>query len=90
MTAQTGSCPHAERSFELAPFGSEHILEAAQLADGAFEQGAFPGWADIQIAATAVLTGSEIVRADPDGFEAVSCEVWDYRGEVRSPAERQA
>lgn len=74
-----------QRSFELAPFVSEHVLEAARIAEDTLNEGDFPGWADLQVGATAVLTGSELVTADPEAFVPFGCEVWDYRNEVRAP-----
>lgn len=74
-----------QTSFEIVPFGRDHVLEAARVGRAALTKGEFPGWADTQIGATAVLTGSELVTADPENFRSLDCEVWDYRNEVREP-----
>lgn len=76
-----------ERSFHLVEADRQHVLEAAGIAREAIDGGDFPGWPDARIAATAILEGEEILTADPDDFRVFGCEVWDYRNEVREPAD---
>jgi len=76
-----------EQSYELVTPSREHVLETARVAREGFRAGAFPGWADTQIAATAILYDEEIATANPGHFDGLGCEVWPYRDEVRSPNE---
>lgn len=56
-------------AFTLVPCGPEIGLEAARLAREGAARGDFPGWADIQIAATASHEGMAIVTNNPKHFE---------------------
>lgn len=75
-----------ERSYHVVDYGREQILETARLAEEAFSEGVFPGWADIQVAAQAVLSGEPVVTADPGHFEGLDCRVWAYRDDASPPA----
>lgn len=74
-----------EQSYTILDHGRAHILETAQVAARGISEGTFPGWADAQIAAAAVLFGEEILTSDPRHFEELGCRVWDYRNEARHP-----
>jgi predicted nucleic acid-binding protein len=65
-------------SFAIVPCDEEIGLEAARLARAALEAGRFPGWADVQIAATAKRLGMAVVTRDARHFEALGIEVLTY------------
>lgn len=75
-----------ERSFRVVPYGRDHIVETARLVRLAYEKGAFPGWADAQIASVAWLEGEPVLTANQDHFRALGCRVWDYRNDPEGPA----
>ena len=75
-----------EESFVMVALERDHVLEAARLARDAFGAGSFPGWADAQIVAAAVLEATFVVTADPKRFRALGVPVWDYRREAKPPA----
>lgn len=74
-----------DRSYGISPYGREQILETARLAREAFSAGSFPGWADLHVAAAAVLDDEVVVTADPGHFEGLPCRVWDYRSDPSPP-----
>lgn len=70
------------QSFTIVPCGETIGIEAARLARAARLKGAFPGWADVQIAATAVREGMVVVTRNARHFrEALGVRVWDYETE---------
>lgn len=66
------------RSFRVVPVDDDLQLEAARLARQAFAGGVFPGWADLQIAATARQLGMAVVTANRKHFEPLGIEVVAY------------
>lgn len=74
-----------ETSFSLLDLDRDHVLETALVAARSIAEGRFPGWTDAQIGAAARLFGEEILTGNPAHFEALGCEVWDYRNEARHP-----
>lgn len=75
-----------EAAFAVVPFGRIQLLEAARLARLAHRRGGFPGWADAQVAALAVLENTFVVSADRAHFEALGVPCWDPRREDDPPA----
>lgn len=65
-------------SFEFIVFDETIALEAARLAHHAFTKGLIPGWADIQVAATAKHLGMAIVTRNPRQFEPLGVRVEPY------------
>ncbi len=55
-------------AFVLVPCGAEIALEAARLAREGLAAGAFPGWADVQVAATARHEGMAVVTNNARHF----------------------
>lgn len=74
-----------EAAFAVVPFGRIQLLEAARLARAAQRRGAFPGWADAQVAALAVLEHTFVVSADRAHFEALGVPCWDHRTQPEPP-----
>lgn len=74
-----------ESAFAIVPFGRVQVLEAARLAREAQRRGAFPGWADAQVAALAVLEHTYVVSADREHFEALGVPCWDHRRDPDPP-----
>lgn len=74
-----------ESSFAVVPFGRTQLLEAARLARAAIRRGAFPGWADAQVAALAVLEQTFVVSADRAHFEVFGVPCWDPRSGGEPP-----
>lgn len=62
-------------AFALVPCGPEIGLEAARMARQARLDGIFPGWGDIQIAATAHHEGMAVVTKNGRHFEALGVRV---------------
>lgn len=62
-------------AFALVPCGPEIGLEAARMAREARLRGVFPGWGDIQIAATAHHEGMAVVTKNGRHFEALGVRV---------------
>jgi predicted nucleic acid-binding protein len=76
------------RDFKIHPCDDAIIPVAARLAREARTRGAFPGWADSQIAATAVLEDMVIITRNPRHFEtAFGLAVWDY-SRAKEPPKR--
>jgi predicted nucleic acid-binding protein len=75
-----------EAAFAIVPFGRMQVLEAARLARAASKAGAFPGWADAQVAALAVLEDTFVVSADRAHFAALGVPCWDHRRDTQPPA----
>lgn len=65
-------------SFWIVPCDEEIGLEAARLAREAFSGGRFPGWADVQIAATARYLGMPILTRNRLHFDGLGVEVLEY------------
>ncbi|MGQ0535361.1 MAG: type II toxin-antitoxin system VapC family toxin [Methanobacteriota archaeon] len=74
-----------ESMFEIVPFGRPELCECARLAREALGRGSSPGWADLQVAATAVLESMPVLTADAPAFRALGCAVWDYRNDAEPP-----
>ncbi len=68
-----------QASFWIVPVDERIQLEAARLARKAFEDGIFPGWADLQIAATASYLGMSIATRNRKHFEPLGLTVNLYR-----------
>jgi predicted nucleic acid-binding protein len=64
--------------FSFLPLDGEIALEAARLAKEASRDGVFPGWPDIQIAATARHLGMAILSRNARHFHALGIEVVGY------------
>lgn len=64
-----------QEAFRLVPCGPGIALETARLARAAFEKGAFPGWSDIQVAATARHEGMAVVTRNSKHFLGLGLEV---------------
>lgn len=64
--------------FTLAPADEAVALEAARLAKASFMEGSFPGWPDIQVAATARRLGMSVVTSNRAHFEPLGIEVVPY------------
>lgn len=62
-------------AFVLVPCGPDIALEAARLARASFREGSFPGWPDIQIAATALREGMALVTKNGRHFEPLGVRV---------------
>lgn len=75
-----------EAAFAVVPFGRIQLIEAARLARAAHRRGAFPGWADAQLAALAVLEQTYVVSADRAHFEAFGVPCWDHRTQTAPPS----
>ncbi len=73
-------------SFVLVGVDQEQVLVAGRAARRALQAGLRPGWADLQVAALALLEAAVIVTADPGGFERLGCNVWEYRSR-RAPTD---
>ena len=67
------------RAFTLLDLDHDTAIAAAEIARSAFEAGAFPGWADVQIAAAARLQSTWILTADGKDFARMRVDHWDYR-----------
>ncbi len=76
-----------EQTYEVVAQDRARILETARLARASISTGDFPGWTDVQIAASAVLGNEPIATADSGDFTPFGCDVWDYRNEVRHPGD---
>lgn len=63
------------QGFWIVPCDEEIALEAARLARTAHQEGRFPGWADVQIAATARHLGMPVVTRNPKHFEPLGVRV---------------
>lgn len=74
-----------DSSFLLSEVTREQVLEAARIAREAIGRGEFPGWADVQVAAVAILEATPVVTANPRHFRALGCEATEYR---RAPRRR--
>lgn len=73
-------------SFVLRPFDADVALEAARLARAAFRRGVFPGWGDVQVAATASHEGMYVVTGNVRHFrDALGVRAWDYVNEPEPP-----
>lgn len=64
--------------FSFLPLDEEVSLEAARLAKRAWQAGIFPGWPDVQIAATASHLGMAVVTRNERHFKAMGVEVMAY------------
>lgn len=65
-------------AFTFVPADEAVALQAALLAQEAFARGAFPGWPDIQIAATARWLGMAVVTGDRKHFEPLGIMIIPY------------
>lgn len=65
-------------SFWIVPCDEPIALEAARLARAAWDAGRFPGWADVQVAATAKHLGMAVLTRNPKHFEALGLAVLTY------------
>lgn len=74
-----------EAAFAVVPFGRTQLLEAARLARFARQRGEFPGWADAQVAALAVLEQTFVVSTNALHFAALGVPCWDYRQRKEPP-----
>jgi predicted nucleic acid-binding protein len=75
-----------EESFTLRPFDEDIAREAARLAREAYGAGVFPGWADVQIAATATYEGMYVVTRNVKHVrDALGVRAWDYVNEDAPP-----
>lgn len=61
-----------ESSFLIQPFTPDLAVVGATVARNLFEQGVFPGWTDVMIAATALHFGEELVSRNERHFRRVS------------------
>lgn len=66
-----------ESSLRIVPCDEGLAREAAQLAKEAHEDGVFPGWADVQVAATANHHGLSVVTTNPGDFEDLHVGLWN-------------
>lgn len=64
-----------QEAFTVVPFGPVLAIEAARLARASFASGKFPGWPDIQIAATARHEGMVVVTRNGRHFETLGIRV---------------
>jgi predicted nucleic acid-binding protein len=65
-------------AFLVAPCGPAIALEAARLARSARALGRFPGWADLQIAATARHEGMDVVTRNAPNFEGLGVRTREH------------
>lgn len=73
-------------AFTLVPFDDEVAREAMDLAQRALLARRLPGWADIQIAATALVHGTYVVTRNARDFrDALGVGVWSYREAADPP-----
>lgn len=70
-----------EETYDLVPFGDRELMRAAELPRHWLAEGSLPGWADIQVAAVAMLESTVVVTANADHFRALGCPAWNYRKE---------
>ena len=68
-----------EAAFTLAPADRDHALVAAGLAREARARGAFPGWADVNVAAHARLEATFVLTANAKHYAELGVDHWDYR-----------
>lgn len=73
-------------AYTLVAFDEEHARRAAELAQRALLAGTLPGWADVQVAAVALLHGTYVVTRNARHFrDGLGVRVWDYRAEGEPP-----
>jgi predicted nucleic acid-binding protein len=73
-------------SFEVVEVDEPIAREAARIAQDAIRAGKFPGWGDIQVAATARHRGMWIASTNVRHLrDALGARVWDYRKESDPP-----
>lgn len=65
-------------AFAFAPMGPDIAVEVGRLAQQALRAGRFPGWSDIQVAATARHEGMAVVTANGKHFEALGVRVIEH------------
>lgn len=66
------------QSFWVVECDPEIALEAARLAKHAIQNGRFPGWADVQIAATARILGVGVLTRNIRHFEDLDVHTETY------------
>lgn len=75
-----------ESAFVLRPLDGDIAREAARMASDALMRGRFPGWADVQIAATARYEGMCVLSRNVRDFrDALGVPTWDYASEPAPP-----
>lgn len=75
-----------ESAFVLRPLDGDIAREAARMAADALVRGRFPGWADVQIAATARYEGMCVLSRNVRDFrDALGVPTWDYTSEPAPP-----
>ncbi len=62
-------------AFVLVPCGPDIVLEASRMAKASLRAGSFPGWPDIQVAATARHEGMAVVTNNGRHFEPLGIRV---------------
>lgn len=78
MTDPAEAMRKVRQAFTVVPMGPDIALEAARIAKHAHRTGTFPGWADIQIAATALHEGMAVVSNNRSHFEPLGLEVIEH------------
>ena len=72
--------------FTLAELDEPIARVAARIAKAAMRKGRFPGWADVQVAATAIHEGMLILTRNPRHVgEALGARVWNYAEDDEPP-----
>lgn len=75
-----------EASFEVVPCDAVVARQAALIAQDAFRRGVFPGWADVQVAATARVSSTFVVTPNVRHLrDGCGVPVWDYTREADPP-----
>ncbi len=66
-------------SFDVVPVTDTHIVQASEAARRMRRAGMMAAWADIQVAALALLDDDVVVTADPKPFRRMGCKILEYR-----------
>lgn len=76
-----------EADFQIAEMDDRVARVAARIAKAAMKKGVFPGWGDVQVAATAIHEGMVVLTRNPRHLgDALGARIWNYAESDEPPA----